>query len=208
MGPTATAKPLTKRQREILDFIETVIGEKGYAPTLEEIGAKFGLSSMATVHKHVSNLESKGLIRRQWNHSRSIELVDQRPVASAVELPLYGKVAAGNPIRESAGNDTIEVPASMVGRHTTYVLEVEGDSMIDEGILDGDYVVVEERPQPNNGDTVVASIDGEATVKGFHREADGSIRLQPANPAYEPIIVRGGDFEVKGRVVAVLRRYH
>lgn len=208
MGPTATAKPLTKRQREILDFIETVIGEKGYAPTLEEIGAKFGLSSMATVHKHVSNLESKGLIRRQWNHSRSIELVDQRPVASAVELPLYGKVAAGNPIREIAGNDTIEVPASMVGRHTTYVLEVEGDSMIDEGILDGDYVVVEERPQPNNGDTVVASIDGEATVKGFHREADGSIRLQPANPAYEPIIVRGGDFEVKGRVVAVLRRYH
>jgi len=197
---------LTKRQKEIFDFIELSIQERGYAPTLEEIGERFTLRSLATVHKHVSNLEAKGLIRRKWNHSRAIEVVSRRRKARAVELPLLGRVAAGLPIEAIEGNDTIEVPESFVRRRNTYALKVTGDSMIDEGILDGDHIVVEERPEPNNGDMVVASIDGEATVKRFYRER-GGVRLEPANPRYKPIIVRDRDIQVRGVVVAVLRKY-
>ena len=199
---------LTKRQREILDYIEASIANAGYAPTLEEIGGHFGLRSMATVHKHVANLEAKGYIRRRWNHSRAIELVERRRRPRAVELPLLGRVAAGNPIEAIENNDTIEVPESLVRRRETYALLVKGDSMIDEGILDGDYVVVEERPQPDNGQMVVANIDGEATVKRFHREANGAVRLEPANPTYEPIIVHDRELEIRGVVVGVVRKYH
>ncbi len=199
---------LTKRQKEILDFIESTIEAKGYAPTLEEIGATFGLRSMATVHKHVSNLESKGVIRRRWNHSRAIEVVRPERRTEAIELPLLGRVAAGHPIEAIEGTDTVEVPASLVRRSNTFVLQVQGESMIEEGILDGDLVVVEENPTPGNGQMVVASVDGEATMKRMFREADGSIRLQPANPAFEPIIVRDGDLQMRGVVVAVMRTYH
>ncbi len=199
---------LTKRQKEILDFIEETIADKGYAPTLEEIGARFKLRSMATVHKHVSNLEAKGVIRRQWNHSRSIELVEQRRKAGATELPLLGRVAAGQPIEEIEGGDTLEVPDSFVRRRNSFVLQVSGESMVGEGILDGDYIVVEEKPQPDNGDMVVASIDGEATVKRFYRESDGTVRLQPANADFDPIVLHDGDLQMRGVVVAVLRKYH
>ena len=198
---------LTKRQKEILDFIEEGIRDNGYAPTLEEIGEHFKLRSLATVHKHVSNLESKGLIKRRWNHSRAIELVEKRHKPRAVSLPLLGRVAAGSPIEAIEGDDAIDVPESFVRRRNTYVLKVVGDSMIDEGILDGDHVVVEEKPEPSNGEMVVASIDGEATVKRFFREAHGRIRLQPANVNYEPIIVRDRELEIRGVVTAVLRRY-
>jgi repressor LexA len=198
---------LTKRQKEILDFIEEGIQARGYAPTLEEIGTQFGLRSLATVHKHVSNLEAKGLIRRRWNHSRAIELVSHRRKARAIELPLLGRVAAGQPVEAIEGDDTIEVPESFVRRRNSYVLRVVGDSMVDEGILEGDHIVVEERPEPSNGDMVVASIDGEATVKRFYREAKGTIRLQPANEKYRPIMVRDRDVQVRGVVVAVLRKY-
>jgi repressor LexA len=197
---------LTKRQKEILDFIEGRIAEQGYAPTLEEIGRHFRLSSLATVHKHVANLEAKGLIRRKWNHSRAIEMVDKKRKARAVELPLLGIVAAGTPIEPIEGDETIDVPESFVRRRETYVLRVKGDSMVDEGILDGDHIVVEERPAPHNGDMVVASIDGEATVKRFYREGR-AVRLQPANPRYKPIVVRDRDLQIRGVVVAVLRRY-
>lgn len=201
---------LTKRQREILDYIEESIRDHGYAPTLEEIGKRFELRSMATVHKHVSNLEQKGLIRRKWNHSRSIELVETRKSSEAVELPLLGKVAAGIPIEAVESGRSIEVPRGFIGRRNSYVLEVDGQSMRDEGILDGDYIVVEEGPAPDNGDMVVAAIDGEATVKRFYREKDGSVRLQPANEAFKPIFIRDGDgdLQIKGKVVAVMRRYH
>ena len=198
---------LTKRQKEIFDYIEAAIQDNGYAPTLEEIGQRFNLRSLATVHKHVSNLEAKGLIRRKWNHSRAIEVVNRRRKARAVELPLLGRVAAGRPIEALEGDDTIEVPESMVRRRNTYVLKVAGDSMVDDGILDGDLIVVEERPEPNNGDMVVASIDGEATVKRFYREGRGTVRLEPANPRYKPIIVRDRDLQIRGVVVAVLRKY-
>ncbi len=201
---------LTKRQKQILDYIEESIRDLGYSPTLEEIGKRFELSSMATVHKHVSNLEGKGLIRRKWNHSRSIELVDQRRESRAIDLPLLGRVAAGAPIEAIEGTDTIEVPESFVRRNATYVLEVVGESMRDEGILSGDYIVVEEAATAKNGDMVVASLDGEATVKRYFREHDGAIRLQPANENFKPIMVHEGDGElaIKGLVVAVMRRYH
>ena len=199
---------LTKRQKEILDFIEQGIRESGYAPTLEEIGTHFGLRSLATVHKHVSNLESKGLIRRKWNHSRAIELVQARKKTRAVELPLLGRVAAGRPLEAIEGDDRIEVPESMVRRANSYALEVVGDSMIDEGILEGDFIVVEENPDPRNGDMVVANIDGEATVKRFYREDSNTIRLQPANEKYDPIYVRNRDLQIRGIVSAVLRKYH
>ena len=198
---------LTKRQKEIFDFIEESIRARGYAPTLEEIGERFRLSSLATVHKHVSNLEAKGLIRRKWNHSRAIEVVTRRRKARAVELPLLGLVAAGQPIEAVENNDTIEVPESFVRRRNTYALRVVGDSMIDEGILDGDHIVVEERPEPSNGEMVVASIDGEATVKRFYRESRTAVRLEPANPRYKPIVVRDRDLQIRGVVVAVLRKY-
>jgi repressor LexA len=199
---------LTKRQKEILDFIEQGIRESGYAQTLEEIGAHFGLRSLATVHKHVTNLESKGLIRRKWNHSRAIELVQARKKTRAVELPLLGRVAAGYPLEAIEGDDRIEVPESMVRRANSYALEVVGDSMIDEGILEGDFIVVEENPDPRNGDMVVANIDGEATVKRFYREDSNTIRLQPANEKYDPIYVRNRDLQIRGVVSAVLRKYH
>ena len=198
---------LTKRQKEIFDYVEAAIQEKGYAPTLEEIGRRFNLRSLATVHKHVSNLEAKGLIKRKWNHSRAIEVVNRRRKVRATELPLLGRVAAGRPIEALEGNDTIEVPESFVRRRNTYVLEVTGDSMVDDGILDGDLVVVEERPEPNNGDMVVASIDGEATVKRYYRDGRGAVRLEPSNPRYKPIIIRDRDLQIRGVVVAVLRKY-
>ena len=137
--------PLTKRQREILDYLNEFIQQHGYAPSLEEIGRRFGLSSLATVHKHLTNLQEKGFIKRAWNRSRSVEMVPTRTGGRAVELPLLGFVAAGVPIEAVASSETIAVPEDLVGKRDTYVLRVRGDSMIDEQIRDGDFVVVEDR---------------------------------------------------------------
>jgi len=199
---------LTKRQKQIVDYLDDYISEHGYAPTLEEIGSRFELSSPATVHKHLTNLESKGVVRRKWNHSRALEIVPQRKKAAAVELPLLGQVAAGQPIEAIESPGTIAVPEDLVRRDRSYVLRVRGDSMIEDGILDGDYVVVEERPSPENGETIVALVNGEATVKRFFREKGGKIRLQPANARMAPIFVKDRDLTSRGRVVAVLRKYH
>ena len=199
---------LTKRQKEILDYIEQSIAKNGYAPTLEEIGERFELRSMATVHKHLSNLETKGLIRRKWNHSRAIEVTDDRRKAAAVSIPLLGRVAAGHPIEAIEGNDTIEVPASLLRKRDSYALRVTGDSMMDEGILDGDIILVEERPDPRAGEVVVAMVDGEATVKRFFREKNGTVRLQPSNAAFKPILVTDGNLQIRGAVVGLVRRYH
>jgi repressor LexA len=198
---------LTKRQKEIVNYLDQYIDEHGYAPTLEEIGAKFTLSSPATVHKHLTNLEGKGVIRRKWNHSRALEIVPQKKKVAAVELPLLGVVAAGQPIEAIETPGTIAVPDELVRRENSYVLRVRGDSMIDDGILDGDFIVVEEREAPENGDTVVALVNGEATVKRFFREKNGKIRLQPANERLTPFIVKEKEFMSRGRVVAVLRKY-
>ena len=198
---------LTKRQKELFDYLDGYIAEHGYAPTLEEIGARFKLNSLATVHKHLTNLEKKGLIRRTWNCSRAIELVPQQRRAAAVELPLLGRVAAGRPIEALEHADAIAVPEGLIRRQNTYVLRVVGNSMVDDGIWDGDYIVVEERPTAENGETVVAVIDGEATVKRFYREKGGKVRLQPANESMRPIIVRGRDVTIRGAVVAMMRKY-
>jgi repressor LexA len=198
---------LTKRQKELFDHLEGYIAEHGYAPTLEEIGARFALSSLATVHKHLTNLEQKGLIRRTWNHSRAIEIVPRPAGSGAVDLPLLGRVAAGRPIEALEHADHIAVPEQFIRRSDTFVLKVVGSSMVQDGILDGDYIVVEHRPQADNGETVVAVIDGEATVKRFYRDRPGRIRLQPANDAMRPITVKEKDCEVRGVVVAVLRKY-
>src|SRR5206468_1078587 len=144
--------PLTKRQREILNYLNEFIQQHGYAPSLEEIGRRFGLSSLATVHKHLTNLQEKGFIKRAWNRSRSVEMVPTRTGGRAVELPLLGYVAAGVPIEAVASNETIAVPEDLVGKRDTYVLRVRGDSMIDEQIRDGDFVIVEDRKTAEAGE--------------------------------------------------------
>ncbi len=199
---------LTKRQKQLLDHLNSYISQYGYAPTLAEVGQYFGLSSLATVHKHLRNLELKGVIRRERNHSRAIEIA-QRPgrAAGSRNLSLLGQVAAGQPIEAVEGNETISVPEEFVRRDDTFCLKVKGESMIEDGIRDGDYIIVEGRESANNGETVVALVGNEATVKKFYREPDGRIRLQPANSAMEPILVGQGDLQVRGVVVGLMRRY-
>ena len=199
--------PLTKRQREILDYLNEFIQQHGYAPSLEEIGRRFNLSSLATVHKHLTNLQEKGFIRRAWNRSRSVELVPTRVGGRAIELPLLGFVAAGAPIEAVASNQTIAVPESLVGKRDSYVLCVKGDSMIDEQIRNGDFVVVEDRKSVDNGEMVIALVSGlDVTLKKFYRE-NGKVRLQPANPAMQPITLDADRVQVQGVVVGVMRKY-
>jgi repressor LexA len=203
----AQVQPLTKRQREILDYLNEFIQQHGYAPSLEEVGKRFGLSSLATVHKHLTNLQQKGFIKRAWNRSRSVELMPTRVVGRSIELPLLGYVAAGAPIEAIVGNETIDVPESLAGNRDTYVLRVRGDSMIDEQIRDGDFVIVEDRKTAENGETVVALLGGaDVTLKKFYRE-NGQIRLQPANDTIQPIIVAASEVQVRGVVIGVMRRY-
>jgi len=201
--------PLTKRQKEILDYVQDFIARRGYAPSFEEIAGAFGYSSLATVHEHLSNLERKGYIRKSYNESRSIELVAPDRGEPAVELPLLGSVAAGLPIEAVTDNETLAVPPDMVRRsRENYVLRVEGNSMIDEQIRDGDYIVVQAQPTAHDGQMVVALVGGDAaTVKKLYREPDDRIRLQPANEAMQPILVDAADVRVQGVVVGVIRKY-
>ena len=201
-------QPLTKRQREILDYLNEFIQQHGYAPSLEEVGRRFNLSSLATVHKHLTNLQEKGFIRRAWNRSRSVELLPSRSGGRAIELPLLGYVAAGMPIEAVATSESIAVPESLVtGKRDTYVLRVRGDSMIDEQIRDGDWVVVEDRRSADNGEMVIALVGGQdATLKKFYKE-DGRVRLQPANPTMDPIFVDPNNLQIQGVVVGVMRKY-
>jgi len=198
---------LTRRQREVYDFIRSFVDERGYSPSLEEIGEHFGLSSVATVHKHVQHLVEKGLLRKAWNRSRSVEPVSA-PAASVIPLPLLGVVAAGAPIEAVEVPETIDVPRRLVPRRgDCFVLRVRGDSMIDDQIRDGDFVVVERRPDARDGETVVAVIGGdEATLKRFYRRGR-RVRLQPANAALQPIEVAASEVEVRGVVRGLLRQY-
>ena len=200
-------QPLTKRQREILDFLNSFIEQHGYAPSLEEVGRRFGLSSLATVHKHLTNLQDKGFIKRAWNRSRSIELIPTRVGARAVDLPLLGNVAAGAPIEAVVSVETVAVPEDLVGKQDTYALRVRGDSMIDEQIRDGDVVIVEDRKTAENGEMVIALLQGaEVTLKKFYRD-NGRIRLQPANEAIQPLVVDAHEVQIQGVVVGVVRKY-
>jgi repressor LexA len=201
---------LTKRQREILDFIESFIQSSGYSPSFEEIAEFFGYRSLATVHEHLSNLERKGYIRRNYNESRSVEpLMAARPKVIAAGLPLLGLVAAGEPIEAIEDSETVSVPEDMLsGKGPHYVLRVHGDSMIDDQIRDGDCVVVDGREAAENGEMVIALVGGDsATVKRYYRENDGRIRLQPANEHHAPQYYDEEEVQVRGVVVGVIRKY-
>jgi repressor LexA len=200
---------LTKRQREILNYLSGYAEENGYAPSFEEIARQFNYNSLATVHEHLSNLERKGYIRRAFNESRAIEILPSDAMPRAVELPLLGSVAAGLPIEAIEVDETVHVPENLVrrpGGH--YVLRVRGNSMIDEQIRDGDYIIVNSRITAEPGEMVVALVGGDsATVKKFYRERDGRIRLQPANDTMTPIYVHENDVTIQGVVVGVMRQY-
>jgi repressor LexA len=203
-----TVMYLTRRQKEILDFLDRFIERKGYAPTIEETAEHFGLRSLATVHKHLTNLQKKGAVRRDWNRSRALELVPTEVRVEAVELPLLGRVAAGSPIEAIDASETIFVPQDMVGRRETYVLQVKGDSMIEEQIRDGDYVIVENRRVARDGEMVIALLDGESvTLKKMYREGGGQVRLQPANARLKPLLVDQDRLRIQGVVIGVLRKY-
>ena len=201
--------PLTKRQREILTYLTTYSEQNGFAPSFEEIAENFSYNSLATVHEHLTNLERKGYIKRGYNESRAIEILPTDASPRAIELPLLGAVAAGMPIEALEHNETFCVPETLVGRSGShYVLRVRGNSMIDEQIRDGDFVVVNERQRADNGEMVIALVNGNsATVKKYYRERDGRIRLQPANDTMQPIYVHENDVSIQGIVVGVLRRY-
>ena len=208
---------ITKRQRQVYDFISSFVQTNGYSPSFEEIGDGLGLSSLATVHKHISNLEKKGLLKRDYNRSRSIDVLAPRgrmkqamgmaAVATAgISLPLLGRIAAGQPIEAVQNPETISL-GDITRSRDVYVLQVRGDSMQDEHIVDGDYVLVENTKSAHNGDIVVALVEGsETTLKYFFKEGD-KIRLQPANSALKPIIVPAQDVQIQGRVIGILRKY-
>ncbi|MFA6017902.1 MAG: transcriptional repressor LexA [Patescibacteria group bacterium] len=201
--------PLTKKQREVLDCIEGFVKNNGYTPSYREIAEHLGLSSPATVHQHIKTLCEKGIINTgDHGSARSIELVETEPMSPlAIMLPLAGLITAGEPIEAIENNEAMAVPADFViDPMNSYILKVKGRSMIEDGIFDGDYVIVERNPSPKNGDIVVALLDNAyATLKRFYRESD-HIRLQPANSTMQPIIVKG-DLNIQGIVRAVMRRF-
>jgi repressor LexA len=206
---------LTKRQRQIYDFIAEFVQDNGYSPSFEEIGAALGLSSLATVHKHINNLEAKKMLRRDFNRSRSIDVLPlpdgipsrTRAVSvSSLELPLVGRIAAGRPIEQVETPETISL-TDFTRAKDVFVLQVTGESMQDEHIMDGDYVLVEKIENARDGEIVVALVNGsETTLKRLYRAGE-QVRLQPSNAAMQPIMVPAAAVQVQGRVVAVLRKY-
>jgi repressor LexA len=206
---------LTRRQREVMDFIAEFLRDRNYSPSFEEIGQGLQLSSLATVHKHVSTLERKGFLRRGYNQSRSLEpgpkylqeVRRARQERNSMELPLLGRIAAGRPMEAPQQAETISL-ADFAGQKDVFVLQVKGESMIEEHIVDGDYILVEKTADAPDGELVVALVGGsENTLKRLYREPGGNIRLQPANATMQPIRVPASDVTVQGRVIGVLRRY-
>jgi repressor LexA len=202
---------LYRRQREVLEFVSQYMQKKGYAPTIHEICDAIGVNSPATVHEHLTKLEKSGVLKRDWRRMRGMEVLNQKAAGwmdgiTAVEIPLFGYIAAGRPI-EAIANPTefVQVPQDMVGKRRTYVLQVKGDSMIEAAIMDGDFVVIEEQQTAKNGEIVVALLnDTFATLKRFFKE-DDHVRLEPANSTMNPIISK--DVKVQGRVIGVIRKY-
>jgi len=206
---------LTKRQKDVLDFIADFVEEHGYSPSYEELAQGLKLASLATVHKHIQALESRNYLRRLFNQSRSLEVSAKyiqerrrsRQTTRATEVPLAGRIAAGAPVEAIEGQDTLQF-ADFAGKGDTFALQVSGESMIEDHILSGDYVLVEKTQQAKDGEIVAALVDGrETTLKRIYHEPDGRIRLQPANSSMQPIIVDGAHVQVQGRVLAVLRKF-
>jgi len=195
---------LTKKQKQVLDFVTQFIQNNQYAPSYREIAEYFGLSSTATVHEHIKALEDKGLITSSQNAARSLEVISYR-FGKSIELPLAGLITAGEPIEAIETHETIAVPQSMIRDENSFVLKVKGESMIEDGILDGDYVIVERNFYPRNGDVVVALLDNTyATLKKYFREKD-RIRLQPANRTMKPIYVKNP--AIQGVVKGIMRTF-
>ena len=203
---------LTKRQRQVLDFISHFVDDNGYCPSYEEIARGLDLASLATVHKHISVLEAKGYLKRGFNQSRSLELApkflqEQKRSRPATEIPLLGRIAAGAPVEAIEQKEVLNF-ADFAGNGNTFALEVRGESMIEDHICDGDLILLERVSEARDGEIVVALVGGsEATLKRFYREGQGMVRLQPANAALKPIIVPVSDVEIQGRLLAVLRKY-
>jgi len=233
---------LTRRQKQVLDFLVGFINRHGYSPSFEEIGASLDLSSLATVHKHLQTLEKKGFIRRGYNQSRSIEVVavpgsvpfaktairpfspakpsatraaaaagetvPLLPVLGKLEFPLLGRIAAGQPVEAIPNPETFSFGDFASGKGNIYVLRVKGDSMIDDHICNGDYILVEGTDTADNGEIVVALTGGtDATLKRLFREPNGRVRLQPANAQMDPIVLPAREVKIQGRVIGVLRKY-
>ena len=204
---------LTKRQKDVLDYLTEFVRDKGYSPSFEEIAEGLGLSSLATVHKHIGTLEAKGYLRRNFNQSRSLEvsaeyLEESRQSAlGRNSVPLAGRIAAGSLVEAEQSDASLSF-SDFIGNASTYALEVRGESMIDDHICSGDFVLIEKASQARNGDIVVALVGGrETTLKRFYSEPDGMARLQPANATMEPIIVPMADLQIQGRLLAVMRKY-
>jgi repressor LexA len=206
---------LTRRQKEFLDFLAGFLEKRGYSPSYEEIADGLSLASLATVHKHILALETKNYVTRSFNRSRSLELTPKfydemrqnQPQAASMEVPLLGRIAAGAPVEAIAGQDTLSF-SDFVGDPSTYALKVRGESMIEDHICDGDFVLVERATDAREGDIVVALVDQmETTLKRFYLEAGDRVRLQPANASMQPIFVPRSSVEIQGKVLAVLRKY-
>lgn len=198
--------PLTQRQQEILSFIESYLDSRGYSPSMEEIANHFGIASLNAIHKHLRVLEERGFIHRLSNRARSIRVLHEE-LGQVRSIPLLGRIAAGMPIEAVSNREEFFVPESLLTRGQNYVLQVEGDSMIDEHIQDGDLIVVEQRESARDGETVVALIDGDrATLKKVYREGS-RVRLQPANPTVDPIFVPADRLQIQGVVVGLIRKY-
>jgi repressor LexA len=206
---------LTRRQKEVVDFLAAFIEKNRYSPSYEEIADGLQLNSLATVHKHISSLEAKGYLRRAFNQSRSLEIspryqveIDKRKAAeTGLAVPLMGKIAAGAPVETYEQNEMLHFQ-DFAGNSGTYALEVRGESMIEDHICHGDFVLIEKTESVRDGEIAVALVEGtETTLKRFYREPDGKVRLQPANASMEPIFVPAQDVAVQGRLIAVLRKY-
>ena len=208
---------LTPKQKALLDFIQQFEQEQGYAPSQQEIAKHFGFNSLGTVQNYLVRLQRQGLLKKTWNARRSVSLtatakrknVPPQPIRmSAASLPLLGRVAAGKPIEAIENAESLEVPPTMLSKGEQFVLKVVGDSMVDDGILNGDFIVVQKQAQATNGQTVVALINNEATVKRYYRLGQ-RVELHPANPNYEPLVIESlvdsPDFRIEGIVTGVIR---
>jgi repressor LexA len=207
---------LTKRQKDVLDFIADFVEENGYSPSYEELAHGLNLASLATIHKHIQALESRNYLHRLANQSRSLEVSakyvqdrrrSKQPAGSLAEVPLAGRIAAGAPVEAIEGQEMLHF-ADFAGKGDTFALQVSGESMIEDHIMSGDFVLVERTTQASDSEIVVALIGGmETTLKRFYHEPDGRVRLQPANSSMQPIYVDPAELQIQGRVLAVLRKY-
>jgi repressor LexA len=198
---------ITRRQKEVLDFLTNFVQQNGYSPSYEEIAQGLELSSLATVHKHISNLQTKGLLQRAHNRSRSIDVLPAKsPKKSMDRLPLMGRIAAGQPVEAVETNESISL-GDIIGNREVFALEVRGESMRDEHIVSGDYVLVERTKTAREGEIIVALVDGtDATLKRFYREGN-MIRLQPSNAEMAPIFAPAASVTIQGKVLGILRKY-